>query len=44
MIGKGLFSKSSEWLQQVMGTKNAFGDLLAIALGYFYQMLPVKYL
>ena len=40
MIGKRLFNKSNQRLQQILG--NIFGGLHVITLGNLYQIAPVK--
>ena len=42
MIGRNLFKKVNQRLQQIFGTKNIFGNLQVIAIGDFYQMAPVQ--
>ena len=41
MIGRGLFKKVNQRLQQIFGTTKVFGGLHVIAIGDFYQMAPV---
>ena len=41
MIGRALFNKVNQRLQQIFGTTAVFGGLHVIAIGDFYQMAPV---
>ena len=41
MIGRGIFKKVNQQLQQIFGTMKPFGNLHVIAIGDFYQMAPV---
>ena len=41
MIGRGIFTKVNQRLQQIFGTNKPFGNLHVIAIGDFYQMAPV---
>ena len=41
MIGRGIFTKVNQRLQQIFGTTKVFGNLHVIAIGDFYQMAPV---
>ena len=42
MVGYELFKKLEQRLQEIMGSPKRCGNLLIIAIGGFYQLVPVQ--